>query len=389
MNTIRKTRRIIRLVCLVIISIVTFHAKAQEKPPTFIYKGEEYEALPHDESGSPTWWEATERCSYKQAYGHSDWFIPDIDQLRALYAHQNAIGGFTDNWYWSSTRDNKYSSVVLNFKNCQSYPERNDSRAAKCRYVRKTGRTQGRQADYQWIYGEWTGKYQYYHHVWKEAYMVVTITPKKIVISDKGAQIYEGGYVIKDNLIEYIPYHNDYGWIGSDVWGFIELMPDSHQLGSGYKKVLNKTKNYNYSTRPQQVDQQKNDKRDLVSKPKDGEDNNTEIKEENVFDGQEVFPNVEEMPAFLGGEEKLWEYISQNIQYPQTAREKGIQGRVFVGFIVEPDGSISNVKMLRGIGGGCDEEAMRVIKSMPKWKPGKQGGKPVRVSYQIPISFFK
>ncbi len=61
---------------------------------------------------------------------------------------------------------------------------------------------------------------------------------------------------------------------------------------------------------------------------------------------------------------------------------------MFVGFVVEPDGSISNVKLLRGIGGGCDEEAMRVIKSLPKWKPGKQRGKAVRVSYQIPV-FFK
>ena len=82
------------------------------------------------------------------------------------------------------------------------------------------------------------------------------------------------------------------------------------------------------------------------------------------------------------------EYVAKNIKYPQIARETGIQGRVFVSFVVEPDGSISNVKLLRGIGGGCDEEAMRVIKSLPKWKPGKQRGKAVRVSYQIPV-FFK
>ena len=112
-----------------------------------------------------------------------------------------------------------------------------------------------------------------------------------------------------------------------------------------------------------------------------------EVEEEDVQE-QEIFQIVEEMPSYPGGEPKLMEYVAKNIKYPQIARETGIQGRVFVGFVVEPDGSISNVKLLRGIGGGCDEEAMRVIKSLPKWKPGKQRGKPVRVSYQIPV-FFK
>ena len=112
-----------------------------------------------------------------------------------------------------------------------------------------------------------------------------------------------------------------------------------------------------------------------------------EVVEEEVVE-QEIFQIVEEMPSFPGGESKLMEFVAKNIKYPQIARETGIQGRVFVGFVVEPDGSISNVKLLRGIGGGCDEEAMRVIKSLPKWKPGKQRGKAVRVSYQIPV-FFK
>ena len=111
-----------------------------------------------------------------------------------------------------------------------------------------------------------------------------------------------------------------------------------------------------------------------------------EVVEEEVQE-QEIFQIVEEMPAFPGGEGKLLEYVAKNIKYPQIARETGIQGRVFVGFVVEPDGSVSNVKILRGIGGGCDEEAMRVIKSLPKWKPGKQRGKAVRVSYQIPVVF--
>ena len=111
-----------------------------------------------------------------------------------------------------------------------------------------------------------------------------------------------------------------------------------------------------------------------------------EVVEEEVVE-QEIFQIVEEMPAYPGGERALLEYVAKNIKYPQIARETGIQGRVFVGFVVEPDGSVSNVKILRGIGGGCDEEALRVIKSLPKWKPGKQRGKAVRVSYQIPVVF--
>ncbi len=111
-----------------------------------------------------------------------------------------------------------------------------------------------------------------------------------------------------------------------------------------------------------------------------------EIEEEEVVE-QEIFQIVEEMPTFPGGEQKLMEYVVKNVKYPQIAKETGIKGRVFVSFVVEPDGSVSNVKVLRGIGGGCDEEAMRVVKSMPKWKPGKQRGKAVRVSYMLPVNF--
>ena len=111
-----------------------------------------------------------------------------------------------------------------------------------------------------------------------------------------------------------------------------------------------------------------------------------EVEEEEVVE-QEIFQIVEEMPAFPGGEQKLMEFVAKNVKYPQIARESGIQGRVFVSFVVEPDGSVSNVKVLRGIGGGCDEEAIRVVKSLPKWKPGKQRGKAVRVSYMLPVNF--
>ncbi len=111
-----------------------------------------------------------------------------------------------------------------------------------------------------------------------------------------------------------------------------------------------------------------------------------EMEEEEIVEA-EIFKVVEEMPEFPGGTAKLLEYIGKNIKYPMMARESDIQGKVYVNFVVEPNGSISHVEVLRGIGGGCDEEAVRVVQSMPKWKPGKQRGAPVRVQYMVPIVF--
>jgi protein TonB len=111
------------------------------------------------------------------------------------------------------------------------------------------------------------------------------------------------------------------------------------------------------------------------------------VMEEEEVDEAEIFTVVESMPEFPGGPAKMMEYIAKNIKYPAMARESGIQGRVFVNFVVEPDGSVSNVKVLRGIGGGCDEEAVRVVEAMPKWTPGRQRGKAVRVSFNLPVRF--
>ena len=93
------------------------------------------------------------------------------------------------------------------------------------------------------------------------------------------------------------------------------------------------------------------------------------------------------MPQFPGGEKAMMEYVANNVVYPKEAQDKSIAGRVFVSFVVEKDGSINEVKVLRGIGGGCDEESARVVKAMPKWTPGKVKGEPVRVSYTMPINF--
>lgn len=111
-----------------------------------------------------------------------------------------------------------------------------------------------------------------------------------------------------------------------------------------------------------------------------------EIEEEEIVEA-EIFKVVEVMPEFPGGAAKMMEYIQKNMKYPMMARESDIQGRVFVNFVVEPDGSISNVAVIRGIGGGCDEEAVRVVESMPKWNPGKQRGTAVRCAFTVPIIF--
>lgn len=109
--------------------------------------------------------------------------------------------------------------------------------------------------------------------------------------------------------------------------------------------------------------------------------------QEEVKVEEEVFVVVEEQAEFPGGLDSMYAYIVKNLKYPEAAKEKGIEGRVFVQFVIEKDGSISNVKILRGIGGGCEEAAVEMIKNMPKWKPGKQRGKPVRFQFVLPINF--
>jgi periplasmic protein TonB len=96
---------------------------------------------------------------------------------------------------------------------------------------------------------------------------------------------------------------------------------------------------------------------------------------------------VEEMPSFPGGDEARIKFISDNIVYPEIEKEINTQGTIYITFVVETDGSITDVKILRGIGSGCDEEAVRVVKMMPKWNPGKQSGKSVRVQFNLPIKF--
>lgn len=102
---------------------------------------------------------------------------------------------------------------------------------------------------------------------------------------------------------------------------------------------------------------------------------------------EEIFTVVENDPEYPGGMEALYKYLASNIKYPALAKENNITGKVYVTFVVEKDGSIANPRILRDIGGGCGQEAIRVVKSMPKWKPGKQRGEAVRVQFNLPVSF--
>jgi protein TonB len=100
-----------------------------------------------------------------------------------------------------------------------------------------------------------------------------------------------------------------------------------------------------------------------------------------------VFDVVEQMPSFPGGPAELMAFLSKNIKYPVVAEENGVQGRVIVTFVVEKDGSITDVKVVKSVDPSLDKEAMRVVKSMPKWIPGKQNGAAVRVKYTVPVTF--
>lgn len=103
--------------------------------------------------------------------------------------------------------------------------------------------------------------------------------------------------------------------------------------------------------------------------------------------GDEVFVVVEDMPEFPGGEDSMRKFIAANLVYPDSALKNKIEGKVYIKFVVNETGKLTDIKVAKAVGWGFDEEALRVIKSMPDWKPGKQRNKPVKVSYVLPIKF--
>ena len=114
---------------------------------------------------------------------------------------------------------------------------------------------------------------------------------------------------------------------------------------------------------------------------------NSDVKQVTEEDPNKIFTSVEQNPEFPGGDAAFGKYLGNKIRYPAVAKENNVQGKVFLNFTVERDGSLTDIKVVRGIGSGCDDEAVRVLKSSPRWKPGIQNGRAVRVSYTIPISF--
>ena len=112
-----------------------------------------------------------------------------------------------------------------------------------------------------------------------------------------------------------------------------------------------------------------------------------EVVEEEEVEEQQIFQVVEEMPEFPGGMAECLKFLAKNIKYPTIAQENGVQGRVIVQFVVNQDGSIVDPVVVRSVDPYLDKEALRVIQMMPKWKPGKQRGKAVRVKYTVPVTF--
>lgn len=114
----------------------------------------------------------------------------------------------------------------------------------------------------------------------------------------------------------------------------------------------------------------------------------TTVNPEATYEGK-LFDlgSVEVAPEFPGGQKAFGKFLGSNIRYPESARENNIEGKVYIGFVVEKNGELSDLKIIKGIGGGCDEEALRVLKNSPNWKPGMSEGKPVRTSYTFPVTF--
>jgi protein TonB len=130
----------------------------------------------------------------------------------------------------------------------------------------------------------------------------------------------------------------------------------------------------------------------IAEKTQEGDENANEmiepvVAEAPVVEEPKVFQFVEQMPEFPGGDVELMKFIQKNVQYPQMERDNDIQGRVILKFVVMEDGGVSDVSVARSVSPGLDKEAVRVVKMLPKFKPGKQQGKAVRVYYSLPVLF--
>ena len=126
----------------------------------------------------------------------------------------------------------------------------------------------------------------------------------------------------------------------------------------------------------------------VVTTPKATTSVETEqAKDYTMINGERVYTKADVMPAFPGGDAAMFTYLQNNMKYPAEAKTNKVEGKVYVSFTIGRDGTVKNVTLLRGIGSGCDEAAMQVISSMPKWTPGTYQGRPVAVQYNLPIQF--
>lgn len=126
---------------------------------------------------------------------------------------------------------------------------------------------------------------------------------------------------------------------------------------------------------------------DIIAAPEASAPTVTEKALEVETKPEAPFVTVEQQPEYPGGLDALRTFLSKNLNYPRAAASSGVSGRVYVSFVVNTDGSLTDIQVLKGIGFGCDEEAVRVMQKMPHWRPGKQAGRTVRVKYNLPISF--
>jgi len=178
--------------------------------------------------------------------------------------------------------------------------------------------------------------------------------------------VVSGERVIDDELSEYSVNHQAVS------------QNNSRAMGAKSSKSDKKSKERSLKASGQK-DSQEGFSEDIISEISEPEQETTE---KNA-----IFTVIEQMPEFPGGEEAMIKYLSENLIYPDSAKVMGIQGTVYISFIIKESGEISNAKINRGIGGGCDKEALRVIESMPDWLPGLQRGKPVRVLINMPVVF--
>ena len=207
----------------------------------------------------------------------------------------------------------------------------------------------------------------------------------------KKYNIPDGSYLVSDGHVSYVDVFKDGRLISRHLDGLVEIPLDK----IGEMDILNETNSL--ATVDKAAEKHKEYKyvrvirlKNMAEPPEVMTDyyelcysNDSTCQVARETEGE----SVSTLPTYIGGEEAMYKYIAENLRYPEQAKADGIAGRVQVSFVIEKDGSVTDVEVVRGIGHGCDEEAVRVVKSMPRWTPGTLFGKPVRVHYNMPFAF--